>query len=95
MVWSLFKKKNSKDDDDSEVDASLYKSIIDSLFYLSTTKLGIKYVATALSRFIQPLCVSYLSVAKMVLRYIRGTIDHEIWYLKDINDDFQGYVDSD
>ena len=83
------KKKHSKDNSDSKANAFLYKSIIGSLLYLSATRPNIKYAFNVLSRFMQAPSVSYLDVAKRVLRYIKGIIDYGMWHLKDSSDDLQ------
>ena len=77
------------------IDASTYKSLIGSLLYLCATRPELMFAASMLSRFMK--CPSQLHyvAAKRVLRYIKGTADHGIWYLKDKSADLVGFTDSD
>ena len=37
----------------------------------------------------------HYGVAKRVLKYIKGTFDHGLWYMKSDTNKLQGYADSD
>ncbi|XP_022733801.1 uncharacterized protein LOC111287473 [Durio zibethinus] len=76
---SMANEKLSKNNMASKVDASIYKSLIGSLLYLSTTKPDIMYSASLLSRFMQSPSQVHNGMAKRVLRYIRGIVDYAIW----------------
>ena len=53
------------------------------------------FPACLLSRFMISPSNVHMGVAKGVLRYVRGTIDLDIWYLKTGGVKLHGYVDSD
>ncbi|CAJ2645183.1 unnamed protein product [Trifolium pratense] len=85
--------KLSKDDGDNSADASIYRSIIGSLLYLSATRPDIMFVASLLSRFMHSPSQVHLGAAKRVLRYIKGTTDYGLHFLKNESGDLQGYTD--
>ena len=92
---------NSPKIDDSESepleDRRLFQEIVGSLIYLMTgTRPDICYVVTKLSQFMSNPTQAHLNLVKSVLRYLKGTINEGIVYLK-INEPVQlvGYSDSD
>eukprot|EP00253_Pinus_taeda_P003330 PITA_03330 len=76
-------------------DATKYRKLVGSLNYLTTTKPDILFVVGILSRFMKKPCEGHWSVAKRVLRYLKGTQDFGIKYTQ--VDDFSliGYSDLD
>ncbi|GKV39929.1 hypothetical protein SLEP1_g47623 [Rubroshorea leprosula] len=87
--------KMSKNDGSAYVDASWYRSIIGSLLYLTATRPDIMFVASLLSRYMSSPTQVQLSVAKRVLKYVNGTIDYGIWFIKNDHGCLLGYSDSD
>ena len=87
--------KLTKNDNGSKADALIYRSLIGSLLYLSATRPDVMYPASLLSRFMHSPSQFHLSAAKRVLRYIRGTTDYGVWYLKNESKQLMGYADSD
>ncbi|KAL5722266.1 hypothetical protein ACHQM5_005806 [Ranunculus cassubicifolius] len=92
----------SKEDGSSEVDAARYRSIVGSLLYLTATRPDIMYATSLLSRFMHKPSENHNAAAKRVLRYIKGTQDHGIWYKKNTEVKIQnseikllGFCDSD
>eukprot|EP00253_Pinus_taeda_P017150 PITA_17150 len=77
------------------VDATKYGQLVGSLNYLTITRPKILFAIGILSRFMQKPCEGNSSVAKRVLRYLKGTQDFGIKYTQ--VDDFSliGYSDSD
>ncbi|EOY07331.1 Cysteine-rich RLK (RECEPTOR-like protein kinase) 8 [Theobroma cacao] len=67
--------KLNKEDDSGKADGMLYKSMVSSLLYLSATRLDLMFATNLLSRFMQNPSVCHFTVAKSVLRYIKGSID--------------------
>ena len=53
------------------------------------------FAASLLSRFIHSPSKIHFSAAKRVLRYIKGTFDYGLWFVKKESKELQGYVDSD
>lgn len=64
------------------MDASLYRKIVDSLLYLTTTRPDIMYTTSLLSRFMHNPIKIHLGTAKRVHRYVQETIDFGIKYEK-------------
>ncbi|KAF2318988.1 hypothetical protein GH714_012237 [Hevea brasiliensis] len=91
----VYNEKLPKENKGSEVDASLYRSLIGSLLYLTATRPDLMFAASVLSRFMQSPGQMHLGVAKHVLRYIRGTADCGIWYTSVEDGKLIGYSDSD
>ena len=72
--------KFRKDDGEKKVNSSLFRSLIGSLLYLTSTRLDIIFSARLLSRFMQKSSQVHFVAAKRVLRYLQGTVDYEIMY---------------
>ncbi|GKV48447.1 hypothetical protein SLEP1_g55260 [Rubroshorea leprosula] len=87
--------KLSKDDDSLKCNASFYKSLIESLLYLTTTRLDLMFAASLLSRYMTSPSQTHFSAAKRALRYVNGTVDYGIMYKSASDGSLQGYVDSD
>jgi len=87
--------KLMKEDESGFVNASIYRSLIGSLLYLSATWLDIMYATSVLSRFMHLPTETHLRAAKRILRYIRGTIDYGVFYKRTISMKLLGFTDSD
>ncbi|GJX72197.1 ribonuclease H-like domain-containing protein [Tanacetum coccineum] len=62
----------TKDEDGEDVDVHLYKSMIGSLMYLTSSRPDIMFLVCACSRFqVQPK-VSHLNVVKRIFRHLKG-----------------------
>ena len=68
--------KFRKDDGEKKVNSSLFRRLIGSLLYLTSTRPYIIFAASLLSRFMQEPSQVHFGVAKHVLRYLQGTIDY-------------------
>jgi len=87
--------KLSQIQSDPKVDGSVYRSLIGSLLYLTTTRPDLMFSTSLLSRFMQSPSQIHYTAAKRVLRYIKGTSDYGIWYVKKMDGKLQGYAYSD
>ena len=87
--------KLSRSDNDSRINVFIYRSLIGSLLYLSSSKLGIMLLASLLSKFMQSPFQTHFGAAECVLKYIKGTSDCGLWFLKNESGKLQGYADSD
>ncbi|GJU58247.1 hypothetical protein Tco_1236013 [Tanacetum coccineum] len=62
----------TKDEDDEDVDVYLYRSMIRSMMYLTSSRPDIMFSVCACSRFqVQPK-VSHLNAVKRIFRYLKG-----------------------
>jgi hypothetical protein len=84
--------KLRKKDEGPTVDSTLYKILVGNLLYLTTTRPDIMYAANLVSRFMESPKDSHWKMAKRILRYVAGTLNFRLWYIKS---DSSGYTDSD
>ncbi|GJV16538.1 retrovirus-related pol polyprotein from transposon TNT 1-94 [Tanacetum coccineum] len=85
----------SKDADGTDVDVHLYRSMIGSLMYLTSSRPDIMFVVCACSRFqVQPKA-SHMHAVKRIFRYLKGQPTLGLWYPKDSPMDLIAYSDSD
>ncbi|GKD29841.1 retrovirus-related pol polyprotein from transposon TNT 1-94 [Tanacetum coccineum] len=84
-----------KDKDGKEVDVHLYRSVIGSLMYLTSSRLDIMFVVCACARYQVNPKVSHLHAEKGIFRYLKGQSKLGLWYPKDSPFDLVAYTDSD
>jgi hypothetical protein len=87
--------KLSKKDEGPIVDSTLYKILVGSLLYLTTTRPDIMYAASLVSRFMESPKDSHWKMVKRILRYVAGTLNFLLWYTKSYSNQLSGYTDSD
>eukprot|EP00253_Pinus_taeda_P011834 PITA_11834 len=73
--------KLSKEDCSSNVNPTLYKSMIGSLMYLTATRPDIMYAISLVSRFIETPKETHWQAAKRIQRYVNGTKQYGILYI--------------
>ncbi|GJS77318.1 putative ribonuclease H-like domain-containing protein [Tanacetum coccineum] len=83
-----------KDEDGEEVDVHMYRSMIGSLMYLTSSRPDIMFAVCACARYQVNLKVSYLHAVKRIFRYLKGQPKLGLWYLKDSPFDLVAYIDS-
>lgn len=86
--------KFNKDRNGRKVDNTLYKQIVGSLMYLTTTRPDIMYSVSLISRYMENPTEMHLLAAKRILRYLQGTRDLGLFYQKGEKGLF-GFTDSD
>ncbi|GJX27410.1 putative ribonuclease H-like domain-containing protein [Tanacetum coccineum] len=85
----------TKDEDGEDVDVHLYRSMIGSLMYLTSSRPDIMFSVCACSRFqVQPK-VSHLNAVKRIFRYLKGRPNLGLWYPKDSPFILEAFSDSD
>ncbi|GJT67457.1 putative ribonuclease H-like domain-containing protein [Tanacetum coccineum] len=84
-----------KDEDGKEVDVHMYRSMIGSLMYLTSSRPDIMFAVCACARYQVNPKVSHLHVVKRIFRYLKGQPKLGLWYLKDSPFDLVAYTDSD
>ena len=87
--------KLSKEDEGSKVDPTLFKIMVGSLMYLTTTRPDIMYGVSMISSFMKTLKESQWREGKIIMRYVNGTNDFGIMYSTSEDFRFIGYTDSD
>ncbi|XP_070009592.1 secreted RxLR effector protein 161-like [Nicotiana sylvestris] len=83
------------DEPSSSVDQKLYRGMIGSLLYLTTSRPNIVFSVGLCARFQANTKESYLTAVKRILRYLKGTTDICLWYSKGSNFNLVGYADAD
>ncbi|GKA54684.1 putative ribonuclease H-like domain-containing protein [Tanacetum coccineum] len=84
-----------KDKDGEEMDVHLYRSMIGSLMYLTSSRPDIMFVVCACARYQVNPKVSHLHAVKRIFRYLKGQPKLGLWYPKDSPFDLVAYTDSD
>ncbi|GJU57735.1 putative ribonuclease H-like domain-containing protein [Tanacetum coccineum] len=84
-----------KDEDGEEVDVHMYRSMIGSLMYLTSSRLDIMFTVCACARYQVNLKVSHLHAVKRIFRFLKGQPKLGLWYLKYSPFDLVAYTDSD
>ncbi|GJX36086.1 uncharacterized mitochondrial protein-like protein [Tanacetum coccineum] len=84
-----------KDENGEEVDVHMYRSMIGSLMYLTSSRPDIMFVVCACARYQVNPKVSHLHAVKRIFRYLKGQPKLGLWYPKDSPLDLVSYTDSD
>ncbi|GKA28215.1 putative ribonuclease H-like domain-containing protein [Tanacetum coccineum] len=84
-----------KDVDSEEVDVHLYRSMIGSLMYLTSSRPDIMFAVCAYARYQVNPKVSHLHAVKRIFRYLKGQPKLGLWYPKDSPFDLVAYTNSD
>jgi len=79
------KEKLSIDDGEEKMDEAYYRRLIGSLMYLTTTKLDILYAVSLSSRLMHCASDLHLRAAKLIVKYIKGTINYGVKFHKSEN----------
>ncbi|GKE06127.1 uncharacterized mitochondrial protein-like protein, partial [Tanacetum coccineum] len=84
-----------KDENGEEVDVHMYRSMIGSLMYLTSSRLDIMFVVYACARYQVNPKVSHLHAIKRIFRYLKCQPKLGLWYPKDSPFDLVVSTDSD
>nr|GEY56756.1 uncharacterized mitochondrial protein AtMg00810-like [Tanacetum cinerariifolium] len=77
------------------VDHIDYRSMIGSLMYLTSSRSDIMFATSMCARYQANPNEHHVSAVKRILRYLKGTINLGLWYLKDFGFDLTAYSDAD
>ncbi|GJY58914.1 uncharacterized mitochondrial protein-like protein [Tanacetum coccineum] len=84
-----------KDEEAEDVDVYLYRPMIGSLMYLTTSRPDIMFAVCACARFQVTTKVSHLHAVKRIFRYLKGQPKLGLWYPKDSPFDSEDFSDID
>ncbi|GJY73815.1 putative ribonuclease H-like domain-containing protein [Tanacetum coccineum] len=84
-----------KDADGEDVDEHMYRSMIGSLMYLTSSRPDIMFDVCVCARFHVNPKVSHLHAVKRIFRYLKGQPKLGLWYPKDSPFDLVAYTNSD
>ena len=74
------------------VDSSLYRSMIGSLLYLTTSKPDISYNVGVCARYQANPKESHMTALKRIIKYVKTIAEFGVWYSKDKNDVLARYL---
>ncbi|GJU03047.1 retrovirus-related pol polyprotein from transposon TNT 1-94 [Tanacetum coccineum] len=90
--------EKSKLDEDTEgkaVDPSHYRGMIGTLLYLTASRPDLQFSICMCARYQARLTKKHLLVVKRIFRYLRGTVNRGLWYLKDSSIVLIAFADAD
>ncbi|GKD76480.1 uncharacterized mitochondrial protein-like protein, partial [Tanacetum coccineum] len=89
--------KNKLDEDlqGTPVDATLYRGMIGSLMYLTSSRPDLIYAVNLCARYQAKPTEKNLNVVKRIFRYLKGTIHTGLWCSKDTDMSLTAYSDAD
>nr|GEX48409.1 copia protein [Tanacetum cinerariifolium] len=77
------------------VDQTSFHNMVGSLMYLTTSRPDLVFVVCMCTRYQATPTKKHLEALKRVFRYLKGTINWGLWYLKDIVMALTAYADAD
>ncbi|GJX05517.1 retrovirus-related pol polyprotein from transposon TNT 1-94 [Tanacetum coccineum] len=89
--------KNKLDEDlqETPVDATLYRDMIGSLMYLTSSRPNLIYAVFLCARYQAKPTEKQLNAVKRIFQYLKGTINMGLWYSKDTDMSLKAYLDAD
>ncbi|GKA16984.1 retrovirus-related pol polyprotein from transposon TNT 1-94 [Tanacetum coccineum] len=89
--------KNKLDEDlqGTPVDATLYRGMIGSLMYLTSSRPDLIYAVCLCARYQAKPTEKHLNAVKRIFRYLKGTINMGLWYSKDTDMSLTTYSNAD
>ena len=85
----------SSHDEESLFDATLYKQLVESLIYLTITRLDISYVVHTVSQFMAASRSPHYAAVLRILRYLKGTIFDGLLFSSHSSLTLHAYSDAD
>nr|GEZ66227.1 copia protein [Tanacetum cinerariifolium] len=89
------KDKLDLDQNGTPVDATKYRSMIGALMYLTSSRPDIIHATCLCARYQAKQTEKHLKEVKRIFRYLRGTVNTGLWYLKDSGFKLTGFLDAD
>ena len=85
----------SKDDESMEVDHTVFRSMIGSLLYVTTTRLDVMQVVGLVARFQSTTKETHVIAVKRIFRYLKSTMEYGLWYPKGQDFTLKTFTDAD
>ncbi|GKD20249.1 hypothetical protein Tco_1221952, partial [Tanacetum coccineum] len=90
--------EKSKLDEDTQgkaVDPTHYRGMIGTLMYLTAIRLDLTFDVCMCARYQAKPTEKHLHAVKIIFKYLRGTVNRGLWYLKDSSIALTAYTDAD
>ncbi|GJT91550.1 retrovirus-related pol polyprotein from transposon TNT 1-94 [Tanacetum coccineum] len=90
--------EKSKLDEDKEgkaVDPSHYRGMIGTLLYLTASRPDLQFAICMCARYQARPTEKHLHAVKRIFRYLKGTVNRGLWYLKDSSIALTAFADAD
>ena len=91
----VLNKKVTRQDVKEKVDETIYQSLVELLIYLTNTRPDMVHAASIVSRYMSKPNKAHFSIAKIILRYMKGIKTFSIFYELKYDSNLIGYTDSD
>ncbi|GJY75693.1 retrovirus-related pol polyprotein from transposon TNT 1-94 [Tanacetum coccineum] len=89
------KSKLDKDKEGKAVDPSHYRGMIDTLLYLTASRPDLQFAICMCARYRARSNEKHLHAVKRIFRYLRGTVNRGLWYLKDSSIALTAFANAD
>jgi hypothetical protein len=83
------------DENGENVNQMEYMSMIDSLLYLTVTRLDIQFMVCLCARFQASPCTSHRQAIQRIFKYLKSTLEFGIWYCASSSLDLVDFFDAD
>ena len=87
--------KLSKDDESLEADHTMFRSMIGSLLYVTTTRPDVMQVVGLVARFQSAPIETHVTAVKRIFKYLKGTMEYGLWYSKGQDFTLKVFIDVD
>ncbi|KAL0301535.1 UNVERIFIED_CONTAM: Secreted RxLR effector protein, partial [Sesamum radiatum] len=87
--------KLARNEGKSLKDATFFRQLVGSLFYLTIIRPDIAFSVGVISQFMDQPCEIHLIAAKRILRYIKNTLSYGLMYEQSKSFSLSGFVDVD
>ncbi|GKB28846.1 retrovirus-related pol polyprotein from transposon TNT 1-94 [Tanacetum coccineum] len=89
------KSKLDEDKEGKDVDPSHYRRMIGTLLYLTASRPDLQFAICMCARYQARPTEKHLHTVKRIFRYLRGTVNRGLWYLKDSSITLIAFADVD
>nr|GFB15962.1 retrovirus-related Pol polyprotein from transposon TNT 1-94 [Tanacetum cinerariifolium] len=89
------KPKLDEDKEGKAVDLLHYRGMIGTLLYLTASRPDLQFAICMCARYQARSTEKHIHVVKRIFRYIRGTVNRDLWYPKDSSIALTAFADAD
>nr|GEU94647.1 hypothetical protein [Tanacetum cinerariifolium] len=89
------KSKLDEDKEEKAIDPSHYHGIIGTLLYLTASRPDLQFAICMCARYQAGPTEKHVHAVKRIFRYLRGTVNRGLWYLKDSSVSLIAFADAD